>query len=113
VALVALFDSKKVYVSGSEGGVIPCGDFPWRWTLCAWSLAYKNAQILVIPDTLQDVRFRENAKVGPRGVACGEGAVRSSGSTAPSFPRPPHPPRPPRALASRSRATPRSYYICI
>ncbi|KAG2487849.1 hypothetical protein HYH03_013566 [Edaphochlamys debaryana] len=82
VALVALFDSKRVYVSGSEGNVIPCGDFPWRWTLCAWSLAYNHAQILVIPDTLQDVRFRENAKVtGYPGVRfyCGAPLVASNG----------------------------------
>ncbi|GIL56613.1 hypothetical protein Vafri_11948 [Volvox africanus] len=82
VALVALFDSKRVYVSGSEGGVIPCGDFPWRWTLCAWSLAYNHAQILVIPDTLQDARFRENAKVtGYPGVRfyCGAPLIASNG----------------------------------
>ncbi|GLC36181.1 hypothetical protein PLESTF_001471200 [Pleodorina starrii] len=82
VALVALFDAKRVYVSGSEGGVIPCGDFPWRWTLCAWSLAYNHAQILVIPDTLQDARFRENAKVtGFPGVRfyCGAPLIASNG----------------------------------
>ncbi|KAG2432561.1 hypothetical protein HXX76_008906 [Chlamydomonas incerta] len=82
VALVALFDSKRVYISGSEGNVIPCGDFPWRWTLCAWSLAYNNAQCLVIPDTLQDARFRENAKVtGYPGVRfyCGAPLIASNG----------------------------------
>lgn len=43
------------------GGVIPVGDFPWRWTLCAWSLAYNNPQILVIPDTLQVGRAKRAA----------------------------------------------------
>ena len=64
--------------------MIPCGDFPWRWTLCAWSLAYNNAQCLVIPDTLQDARFRENAKVrGGRAGGGRGGAGRGGKGTVP------------------------------
>jgi hypothetical protein len=37
----------------AQGNVIPTGEFPWRWTLCGWSLAFANPQILVIQDTLQ------------------------------------------------------------
>ncbi len=55
-ALCALFDEQRVFISEQEGNVIPCGEFPWRWTLCGWSMAFKNPQILVIPDTLKDVR---------------------------------------------------------
>ncbi len=55
-ALCALFDAKRVFISEQEGDVIPCGTFPWRWTLCGWSMAFKNPQVLVIQDTLQDAR---------------------------------------------------------
>lgn len=54
--IVALFDTKRVFISDSLGP-IPEGNFPWRWTLCAWSLAYQNPQILVVPDTLKDQRW--------------------------------------------------------
>jgi GAF domain-containing protein len=37
-------------------------------TLCGWSLAFKNPQVLVIPDTHKDARFANNKKVvdGPK-----------------------------------------------
>eukprot|EP00798_Chlamydomonas_sp_ICE-L_P002176 gene2176-12166_t len=63
VALCALFDKKRVFISDAEGGVVPRGDFPWRWTLCGWSLAFTSPMILVIPDTHEDARFRDNLKV--------------------------------------------------
>lgn len=25
--------------------MIPAGEFPWRWTLCGWSMAFKNPQV--------------------------------------------------------------------
>mmetsp|Transcript_19044 Transcript_19044/g.32598 ORF Transcript_19044/g.32598 Transcript_19044/m.32598 type:complete len:905 (+) Transcript_19044:39-2753(+) len=80
--LCALFDEKQVWVSEQAGNVIPCGEFPWRWTLCGWSMAFKNPQILVIQDTLQDVRFSNNYKVcvspGVR-FYCGAPLVASNG----------------------------------
>lgn len=63
MSLCALFDDKRVFISEQNGGVIPRGDFPWRWTLCGWSLAFKNPQILIIPDTQLDSRFAHNLKV--------------------------------------------------
>lgn len=63
VSLCALFDKKRVFISDSEGGVVPRGDFPWRWTLCGWSLAFTSPMILVIPDTHKDARFADNVKV--------------------------------------------------
>ena len=60
----------------------PSGEFPWRWTLCGWSLAFKNPQILVIPDTHEDARFAQNLKVTkPPHVRfyCGAPLVASNG----------------------------------
>mmetsp|Transcript_35206 Transcript_35206/g.78353 ORF Transcript_35206/g.78353 Transcript_35206/m.78353 type:complete len:865 (-) Transcript_35206:387-2981(-) len=80
--LCALFDEKRVYITEEDGSVIPRGTFPWRWTLCGWSLAFKNPQILVIPDTHQDQRFAHNIKVtvspGVR-FYCGAPLIASNG----------------------------------
>ena len=32
------------------------GDFPWRWSFCAWSLAPPSPETLVIEDATQDAR---------------------------------------------------------
>ncbi|KAL6751941.1 mixed lineage protein kinase [Haematococcus lacustris] len=81
-ALCALFDEKRVFISEQAGDVVPAGDFPWRWTLCGWSMAFKNPQVLVIPDTFKDVRFTNNPKctVSP-GVRfyCGAPLIASNG----------------------------------
>jgi len=55
--LCALFDEKQVWVSERCGEAVPLGEFPWRWTLCGWSLAFKSPQVLVIPDTHKDARW--------------------------------------------------------
>mmetsp|Transcript_31353 Transcript_31353/g.79990 ORF Transcript_31353/g.79990 Transcript_31353/m.79990 type:complete len:891 (-) Transcript_31353:88-2760(-) len=81
-ALCALFDEKQVFISEQEGGVIPAGEFPWRWTLCGWSMAFKNPQILVIPDTLEDARFSNNEKatIFPKvRFYCGAPLIASNG----------------------------------
>ncbi|GAX81182.1 hypothetical protein CEUSTIGMA_g8615.t1 [Chlamydomonas eustigma] len=81
-SLCALFDEQQVFISEQEGNIIPRGEFPWRWTLCGWSLAFKNPQILVIPDTHQDVRFANNLKVTkPPHVRfyCGAPLIASNG----------------------------------
>lgn len=50
--LCALFDEKQVYVSEQHGEVVPCGHFPWRWTLCGWSLAFKSPQVRRTPQNM-------------------------------------------------------------
>ncbi|KAG1673547.1 hypothetical protein FOA52_003847 [Chlamydomonas sp. UWO 241] len=81
-SLCALFDEQRVFITEQDGGVIPRGEFPWRWTLCGWSLAFKNPQILVIPDTHEDARFANNIKITkPPHVRfyCGAPLVASNG----------------------------------
>lgn len=78
--MCALFDEKRVFISEQEGGVIPSGDFPWRWTLCGWSMAFNNPQVLVIPDTLEDARWGVVGGVGGRPGALPVGASASGGA---------------------------------
>lgn len=33
------------------------GDFPWRYSMCAWTMASEQAQIMVVNDDLQDARW--------------------------------------------------------
>eukprot|EP00955_Chlamydomonas_euryale_P062565 358413-Chlamydomonas_euryale.AAC.16 len=81
-SLCALFDEQRVFITEQDGNVIPRGNFPWRWTLCGWSLAFKNPQVLVIPDTHLDARFANNIKITePPHVRfyCGAPLVASNG----------------------------------
>ncbi|KAK9820570.1 hypothetical protein WJX72_011761 [[Myrmecia] bisecta] len=57
-ALVALVEDGRIYIRNSQG--FQRGDFPWRWSFCAWTLAPKHGQCLVVEDALEDSRFADN-----------------------------------------------------
>ncbi|MEW5300051.1 MAG: hypothetical protein WDW36_003011 [Sanguina aurantia] len=79
--LVALFDDKRIFVRDTEGN-FERGDFPWRWSFCAWTLASQADSIMVIEDAQKDARFCDNAMVrGPAGIRfyCGAPLVASNG----------------------------------
>lgn len=53
--LVALFEDKRIFVRDTEGN-FERGDFPWRWSFCAWTLASQADSIMVIEDAHKDAR---------------------------------------------------------
>eukprot|EP00891_Asterochloris_glomerata_P004428 jgi/Astpho2/4428/Aster-00044 len=79
-ALVALVDDNRIFIKNAQGFMK--GDFPWRWSFCAWTLAPTHHQIMCIEDTHEDARFSENQFVlGEPHVRfyCGTPLVASNG----------------------------------
>lgn len=67
--LVALFDDHRIFIRHAQGA-FQRGDFPWRHSFCAWTMASKQHHTMVIPDATKDARFCENQFVvsEPQGV---------------------------------------------
>mmetsp|Transcript_14760 Transcript_14760/g.44574 ORF Transcript_14760/g.44574 Transcript_14760/m.44574 type:complete len:866 (+) Transcript_14760:431-3028(+) len=59
--LLTLCGQQRVWIRNAIG--FAAGDFEWRWAFCGWSLAPPSPTVLVIEDTHQDARFRDNLVV--------------------------------------------------
>jgi GAF domain-containing protein len=57
------------------------GDFPWRFSMCAWTMASERHCMMIVNDALADARFCNNAAVRTFGVRFYAGAplVSSAG----------------------------------
>lgn len=53
-ALLALFDDQRIFIRNAQG--FQRGDFPWRWSFCAWCMATPNPEVLLVEDVDQDAR---------------------------------------------------------
>ena len=54
-ALIALIGDRRIYtVDGT--GMFAAGEFPWRQSLCGWTMAAEQNQVLMVGDTLMDAR---------------------------------------------------------
>ncbi|KAI8472537.1 MAG: kinase-like domain-containing protein [Monoraphidium minutum] len=53
-ALIALFGDKRIWVKNGKN--FRTGDFPWRMSFCAWTLASETPQPLVVNDARADAR---------------------------------------------------------
>lgn len=78
-ALMALVDSDRIYIRNAQG--FQQGDFPWRLSFCAWSLAPPGPETLIVEDALLDARFKDNKMVVEHGVRfyCGTPLMGSNG----------------------------------
>lgn len=78
-AFIALFDDQHIYCRNTVG--FKKGDFPWRWSMCAWTMQKGHPQTLVIEDVDQDARTRDNEAAKALGVKFYVGAplVASNG----------------------------------
>jgi GAF domain-containing protein len=87
------------------------GDFPWRKSFCAWTLASEQAQPLIVPDATADPR-RAAAAASPRRspAAPGPSGPRRAASPRqpPAHPFPPRSPSPARRPAAARRGPPGS-----
>jgi hypothetical protein len=63
-AFIALFDDKHIFCRNTSG--MQRGDFPWRWSMCAWTMQKDHPQTLVVEDVDKDARFADN--LGARGL---------------------------------------------
>ena len=55
-ALIGLFEDTKIYIKDTEGAFTQ-GDFPWRRSFCAWTMASPSDQVMIIEDATQDARW--------------------------------------------------------
>lgn len=65
-ALVALFDDNRIFVSNARS--FQRGDFPWKWSFCAWSLTPPQPEVLLIEDVAEDARFADNQVAQSLGI---------------------------------------------
>ncbi|EFJ41094.1 hypothetical protein VOLCADRAFT_98978 [Volvox carteri f. nagariensis] len=80
-AMLVLFDDTRIIIRNAKGCMKP-GEFPYRWSFCAYTLTKHRPQTLVVPDATKDVRFADNPFV--RGAPhvrfyCGAPLVSTSG----------------------------------
>ncbi|KXZ45129.1 hypothetical protein GPECTOR_58g578 [Gonium pectorale] len=79
--LLALFDDSRIIVRNAKG-IMSVGEFPHRWSFCAYTLTKQRPETLLIPDATKDWRFADNPNVlGYPGVRfyCGAPLVSASG----------------------------------
>ncbi|GLI70098.1 hypothetical protein VaNZ11_014877 [Volvox africanus] len=80
-AMLVLFDDTRIIIRNAKGVLKP-GEFPYRWSFCAYTLTKARPQTLIIPDATKDIRFSENPFVrGEPSVRfyCGAPLVSASG----------------------------------
>ncbi|GFR40361.1 hypothetical protein Agub_g908 [Astrephomene gubernaculifera] len=80
-AMLVFFEDSRIVIRNAKGLIGP-GEFPYRWSFCAYTLTKQRPQTLLIPDATKDVRFAENPFVqGAPHVRfyCGAPLVSSSG----------------------------------
>ncbi len=53
-ALLALFDDNRIFLRNAKG--FQRGEFPWRWSFCAWCMATPQPEVLLVEDIDQDAR---------------------------------------------------------
>jgi len=69
LAFITLIDDDRVWSKSACGMDVAQAVSPRNDTICGWTVAPDEARMLVVPDTLEDVRFRRlPSVVAPNGV---------------------------------------------